>query len=166
MSQDAIKWHCHSLLEKFEGDSTSDENLVDTTNIDGNAAMYGGVSTMWQALLGETITAFSEANAAIGVGSSDNEEDPTHTDLQGASTFRKGMDVGYPQHNDGTALVNSQVVFRSTFEPNDANFAWDEWGIFNSDIDESGTMLNRKVEDLGTKTSGFTWRLTLTVSIA
>lgn len=166
MTKDAIKWHCHTRLDKFEGASTNDEDLIETVEIDGNAAMYGGISTMWEALLGGTITSFAEANAAIGVGNSTAAEDPTHTNLQGTSKFRKAVDLTYPQHTDGTALVNSQVTFRSTFEPDDANFAWDEWGIFNSDVDAAGTMLNRKVENLGTKTSGFTWRLTLVVSIA
>jgi len=68
------------------------------------------------------------------------------------------METSYPTRTDNV------LTFKSSFGSGDANFAWNEWGIFNDA--SAGTMLNRKVESLGTKSSG-TWVLTveLTVSI-
>lgn len=68
------------------------------------------------------------------------------------------MDATYPQ------LAANVMTFRSTFATTDANFAWQEWGIFNAST--AGTMMNRKVESLGTKTSAQTWQLTLTITLA
>lgn len=167
MSDDTLKWNCHTTLKKFEGDSTAEEDLIETVEIEGNAAAFGGVSTIWQALIGAVITPFSNANAAIGVGDSTTAAAGTQTNLQAVTNkLRKAMDSTYPQHTAGTGSSNAQIVFRSTFGTSEANFVWAEWGVFNNAVDASGTMLNRKVENLGTKASGSTWQLTITLSIA
>jgi hypothetical protein len=46
----------------------------------------------------------------------------------------------------------------------DANFAWQEWAVFNAS--STGRMLNRKVESLGTKTSSAAWTLTVTITLS
>lgn len=104
-------------------------------------------------------TPFSNANAHIGVGDSNTAYSAAQTDLQASTNkLRKAMDATYPQ-------VSSNVVtFRSTFGTSDANFAWNEWGVFNAS--SSGTMLNRKVESLGTKTSAQTWQFTVTLTVS
>ena len=81
------------------------------------------------------------------------------TDLQAATNkLRKAMDAGFPWVWEGT------VTWQATFGTSDANWAWQEWGVFNAAA--AGTMLNRKVTSLGTKTSAATWQLTVTVTIA
>lgn len=110
-----------------------------------------------QATIGETVTPFNNANANLGVGDGTSAFSATQTDLQGTNKVRKGMDAGYPTRN-----VN-QLTFRSTFGGADANFAWNEWGVFNAA--SGGTMMNRKVESLGTKASGATWILTVTITL-
>jgi hypothetical protein len=110
------------------------------------------------AAIGEGITPFNAANAFIGVGNSAAAFDATHTDLQGGSKARKGMEAGYPSRN-----VNV-LTFRALFGTADANFSWDEWGVFNAAA--AGTMFNRKVEALGTKTSAQSWQMTVDVTIA
>ena len=55
-------------------------------------------------------------------------------------------------------------TFRSTFGDTEANFAWNEWTVANGS-DDSATNLNRKVESLGTKSSGSTWIITVELSI-
>jgi hypothetical protein len=162
-----MTWHCHTLLKKFDGESTEDKDLLEIVEIDGNLAMFGGISKMWEATIGNSITAFSNANAAIGVGDSTTAAAGTQTDMQAATNkLRKAMDSTYPQHTDGTASGNASIIFRSTFGTSEANFAWQEWGVFNSATAGAGSMLNRKVESLGTKASGSTWQLTVTLSIA
>lgn len=110
------------------------------------------------ALIGEALTSFANANAHIGVGDSTAVFDATHTDLQAATNkLRKPMDATYPTR------VTNVLTFRSTFATTDANFAWAEWGTFNAGA--AGTMLNRKVEALGTKTSAQSWQITATLTL-
>lgn len=110
------------------------------------------------AAIGEAVTAFNNANAHIGVGDSTAVFAATQTDLQAATNkLRKAMDATFP-----TRSVNV-LTFRSTFATTDANFAWAEWGTFNAATGQ--TMLNRKVEALGTKTSAQSWQITATLTL-
>lgn len=103
-----------------------------------------------------TGTLFNEANARIGVGNGTDAFDVSQADLQGSSKFRKGMDTGYPSVN------GPKVTFKATFAPAEANFAWNEWGIFNAA--SAGVMLNRVVESNSTKLSNQTWVLEVEVT--
>lgn len=106
------------------------------------AAFIAFVTTPYLAV-GDNTTAFAQGQ----------------TDLQASSNkLRKAMDGGYPTRNSGT------LTFRSTFGTSEANFAWNEWGIF--DAGAAGTMYGRKQEALGTKTSAQTWQLTATITVA
>jgi hypothetical protein len=68
------------------------------------------------------------------------------------------MDATYPQ------VAANVLTFRSTFGTSEAHFAWQEWGVFNAST--GGTMMNRKVESLGTKTSSQSWQITVTITLA
>lgn len=117
-----------------------------------------GRNHMVQASVGAAVTAFNNANAYIGVGDSTTAYAAAQTDLQAATNkLRKAMDATYPS---GATNV---LTFRSTFGTTEANFAWQEWGVFNAS--SAGTMLNRKVESLGTKTSAQTWQFTVTLTV-
>lgn len=111
-------------------------------------------------LLIGTGTNFANANARIGVGDSTTAFAATQTDLQAATNkLRKAMDATFP------TVSGNVITLKSTFAAADANFAWQEWGVFNAAT--AGTMLNRVVENNGTKLSGQTWvfQVTLTVNI-
>lgn len=109
-------------------------------------------------IVGEAEMMFDNDNAHLGVGDSTTAFAAAQTDLQAASNaFRKAMDETFPKR-DGNVLT-----FRSTFLTDDANFAWHEWGIFNAP--SGGTMLNRKVQGLGTKANDTSWRLTATITV-
>lgn len=111
-----------------------------------------------QGLVGEAITAFNNANSRIGVGDSSTAFAAGQTDLQAASNkFRRVMEATYPQR------AGNAVTFRSLFSTSEANFVWAEWGVFNAA--SSGSMLSRKVEALGTKTSAQSWQLTVTLTL-
>ena len=104
-------------------------------------------------------TAYNNANAYIGVGDSATAFSAGQTDLVAATNkLRKAMDATYPQ------VATNVQTFRSTFATGDANWAWNEWGVFNAS--SSGTMMNRKVESLGTKTSAQSWQITVTITYA
>src|SRR5690606_532382 len=99
--------------------------------------------------------AFNNANARIAVGDSNTPFSPAQTDLLGAATTRRPMDVGFPDFTQGSNITR----FRATFGTGDANHVWEEWGVVNAA--SGGVLLNRKVESLGTKTSAQTWELTV-----
>lgn len=187
---DDIKWRAKVTVEKF-----SDEDIIaagfdpsacerdalvaagvmpyEVEEREGNLLMYGGVSCLWQCLLGngtatadQALTFFNNARAAVGVGDSTTAAAATQTDLQAATNkLRKAMDATYPQHTDATTAGAATVTFRSTYATGDANWVWAEWGIFNSVTAATGRMLNRKVEALGTKASG-AWALTVTLTLS
>lgn len=104
------------------------------------------------------VTTFNNANSYIGVGDSTTAYANTQTDLVAATNkFRKAMDATYPQQ------ATNVLTFRSTFALADANFAWNEWGVFNAAA--AGTMLNRKQEALGTKANTQSWQFTVTLTL-
>jgi len=102
-------------------------------------------------------TFFDNANAYIGVGNGTTAFEKTQTDLVGANKVRKKVDADYPIRSANA------IDFRATYGANDANFDWEEWGVFNAST--GGVMLNRKVENLGTKASGSIWVLTVTITV-
>lgn len=111
-----------------------------------------------QALLGEAVTAFNAANAYLGVGDSATAFAAAQTDLQASTNkLRKAMESAYPSR------VGNAMTFRALFGTSEGNFAWNEWGVFNGAA--AGTMLNRKVESLGTKTSAQSWQFTVTLTV-
>jgi hypothetical protein len=113
---------------------------------------------MVQAAIGAAVTAFNNANAHLGVGDSTTAHTAGQTDLIAATNkMRRPMDATYPS---GATNV---ITFRSTFGTGDANWTWNEWGVFNGL--SGGTMLSRKVEALGTKTNTQTWQFTATLTV-
>lgn len=123
---------------------------------DYNAMVDAGITLALALIVGGGGTAFNNANAYLGVGASTTAWSTTQTNLLTTST-RKGMKATYPL--TGT----KKQTFSSDFLTGEANIVWNEWGIFNAST--AGTMLSRKVENLGTKSSG-TWTLTVDFSLA
>lgn len=121
------------------------------------ALTTAGIGALAQTVIGQG-TFFNNTNAKIGVGDGTTAFDVSQNDLQGANKFRKGMDADFP-------TVEAPVVtFKSTFGPAEANFAWNEWGIFNAAT--GGVMLNRVIESNGTKQSNQTWVLEVAITFA
>lgn len=119
-----------------------------------------GLNHLAGAIIGEALTAFNNANAYLGVGDSTTAFSVGQTALQAATNkLRKAMMASFPTR------AGAVLTFKSSFGPSEANFVWNEWGVFNAP--SSGTMLSRKVESpsLGTKSSG-TWELTVTLTLS
>jgi len=121
------------------------------------ALTNAGRNLIASALSGNSITAFDNAHAYIAAGDGTAAFDATQTDLQGTNKFRKAVDATFP------TLATNIITFQSTFATTDANFAWQEWGVFNAT--SGGTMLNRKVESLGTKQNTQSWQFTVTITV-
>ncbi len=117
-----------------------------------------GTTHFAQDVIAEAVTAFDNTNAHLGVGDSATAFAKAQTDLQaGANKFRRPMVATFPQRS-GVVLT-----FEALFATGEANFTWAEWGLFNALA--VNTMLCRKVEALGTKTSAQTWRLNVDITI-
>ena len=113
-----------------------------------------------QALIGEAYLTFANANARIGVGDSSAAFTASQTDLQASTNkLRKAMEAAYPTR------AGNVLTFRSIFGTSEGNFAWNEWGVFNAAEGSGGTMLNRRVASLGTKTSAQSWQFTVTMTV-
>jgi len=167
MTGEALRWRVQWRVEKYASDAAfAAGEAFEVIEREGNMLMIGGASALWQRLIGTAVTAFDNTNAHLGVGDSTTAAADTQTDLQATSNkLRKAMDATYPQHTDSTSSAGAKsITYRSTFGAADANFAWNEWAVFNAST--GGRMLNRKVEPLGTKASGTTWTLTVTLSLA
>ena len=122
------------------------------------ALTTAGATAIAKAVIDEAFTAFDNGHAYLGVGDSTTAFAAAQTDLQAASNkLRKAMSAGYPQR------TGNVLTFRAGFGTGEANFAWQEWALFNAAA--AGDMLNRKVESLGTKTSADVWVLTATVTV-
>ena len=105
---------------------------------------------------GTTYERYNNANAYLGVGTGTTAFAAAQTDLQGASDVRLPMQATYPTR------ATNVLTFEAEADGSTANFSWQEWGVFNHAT--TGQMLCRFVQDLGTKGSGTTWRITATVT--
>lgn len=124
-----------------------------------NVLLNEGINAMLTLLAGGSETAFNNANARIGVGDSTTAAAAAQTDLQAATNKTyKAMDGGYPTYGS-----SQQIVFRSTFASGDANYAWQEFVVDNGS--GAAKTLNRLVSNQGTKASGQSWQITVTITI-
>jgi hypothetical protein len=125
----------------------------------GNALVNAGINQLTTLLCGGGGVNFG-TGAYLGVGDSSTAGDATATDLLAATNkLRKAMNATYPTYG-----TSQKATWQSDFGGSDANYAWNEFGVFSGS--SGGTMLNRKVSAQGTKTSGQTWRLTLDITFS
>lgn len=134
---------------------------VDVVKDEGNLLLNAGIQRLIDRLIGAG-TALSASVGRIGVGTGTASESASQTDLQGASKYWALVDTA-PTRSSQT------LVCVATFATGVANFAWEEWGI---DFGTSGgatvtaPLLNRKVVNLGTKSSSETKVFTVNVTLS
>ena len=136
------------------------DRFINESRFERNVFLNEGIQQIWDDVCGlATVTKWDNANARVGVGDdSATAEDATQTGLIGTNTAFASMDSGYPTRTDQT------VDFRGTFGGTEANFAWEEFTVDNGATDDIN--LCRKLSSQGTKTSGQTWILTISLTIA
>lgn len=151
------KW----VISKYTSDAAFQAGEVFETSVfEENVLLSEGITEALKLIGGITATAFSNANAYLGVGDSSTAESAAHTGLQATTNkLYKAMEAGYPQ------VSGSTITWRSIFGGTDANFAWNEFTVANGNSDAS-VNLNRKVSTQGTKASGQTWTLDLTLTLS
>lgn len=127
---------------------------------DENMLLNEGITVALQLIGGIAATAFSNANAYLGVGDSSAAEAAGHTGLQATTNkLYKAMSASYPQ------VAAQTITWRAVFTGAEANFAWNEFTVANGNSDASAN-LNRKVSAQGTKASGQTWTLDLAITLS
>jgi hypothetical protein len=184
---DGVVWRAETVVEKYNAPSADVRaGLVEPDEVIhslGNILTYGGANILWlgikgglSASTGLNNTYFDNTNATIIVGSSGAAAAVGDTDLSASTDTDRaavGMEATYPLHTtSGGTTAMLDITFRSVFDTNTANFAWEEWGILNTTLSTAplastnGTLLNRKAEALGTKTSAATWTFTCKLSLS
>lgn len=168
-NKDVAQWICRYRLEKRESDinacKSPEERLAFLENTrpyeviegEGNCLLNTGIDEMWDLIVGDSANHFNNASAQIGVGDSNTAANATQTDLQAATNKTyKGMETGYP------TSTSQKATFKASFGASDANYTWNEWVVKQV---SSGKCLNRKVDALGTKSSG-TWTLEVSITLS
>lgn len=153
------------MLRKLIAVNSPDFILVE---IPGNLLVNAGIQRVMDAAMGPaTGQVWNSTHAGIGVGNSSTAATAADTDLGAAagSTNRQfeGMNATFPSRSGQT------VTYQSDFGSSVANFHWQEWCVDQNAATPGTTvtapMLNHKVEDLGTKTTG-TWTLSGAITIS
>lgn len=160
-------------LKRFEEENTPYEvleheiNLVTNLGAQAMLRIFGGLGTSSAPSASNRATFFNGSNAYIGVGNGTATASPADTNLTGTSKQFKLVDSGYPQLPSFDPNGTRQAVWMATFGPNDANFAWNEVGLANADLNTNayGILFNRANVSWGTKTSSDTWTVSLTIRI-
>jgi hypothetical protein len=138
-------------IARFKGPVWHPGNLCLNTGIAGFEKLIAGLSS--------PPTAWNNANAYLGVGDSSTAAAATQTDLQASTNYvYVGMQSSYP------SLSGQTLSWQASFGSASANYAWNEFVISNASSKGSGVCLNRLVSAQGTKTSGQTWVLTISIT--
>ena len=168
--QELANWLCryrlskyHQDIEPYRGREDEFHQLFKPYEViegEGNCLLNTGIDEIWDLVTGAVSGAdhiYDNTHAQIGVGDSSTAADATQTDLQAATdkTY-KGMESGYP------TSTSQKATFKASFGSSEANYAWNEWVVKQS---TSAICLNRKVESLGTKSTG-TWTLEVEISLS
>jgi hypothetical protein len=168
--QELASWLCRYRLSKYhqdiapyQGREQEFHRLFTPYQViegEGNCLLNSGIDEIWNLVTGVSSGAdhiFDNTHAQIGVGDSDTAAEATQTDLQAASNKTyKGMESSYP------LSTSQKVTFKASFGDAEANYTWNEWVVKQS---TSAKCLNRKVENLGTKSSG-TWTLEVDITLS
>jgi hypothetical protein len=166
-NQEKANWRCQYRLSKYHQDiepyrGREDEfhrlfRPYEVIEGEGNCLLNTGIDEIWDLVTGASSNHFDNSNAQIGVGDSDTAADASQTDLQAETNKTyKGMEDGYP------TSTSQKATFKASFGSSDANYDWKEWVVKHS---SSSKCLNRKVDNLGTKSSG-TWTLEVDITLS
>lgn len=147
-------------IRKYEDDvAFSDGIPFDVSVFEENLLLSEGITEALKLIGGIAATAFSNANAYLGVGDSTTAAAANQTGLQAATNkVYKAMAATFP------SVAGSTITWEAVFTGSDANFSWQEFTVANGNSDAS-VNLNRKVSDQGTKISGQTWTLDLQITL-
>ena len=123
-----------------------------------NCLLNGGITEMWNIIIGDSADTYAEANAEIGVGDDDTAAAAAQDDLISVTAEWVAMDAGYP------TVAAQTVTFSGTFIDGAGEYDWNECAVRNGAV--APILMNRVVAAKGTKAAGEEWvaRLAITLS--
>jgi hypothetical protein len=157
--QDCGRWLPKWSIEKYNEHG----ELYAVDEFDSNSLLIEGIEEFMKLGCGIGGTAFSSANAAIGVGDGTAATTAGMTGLQGANKAYAIVDPTYPQVSGNT------MTFQATFGAGVAAFQWNEFSIANGLNEATAKNINRKADPAGshgTKGSLDTWIARCSVTIS
>jgi hypothetical protein len=188
MSTDTVNWNCTWGVRKFDEDAVAwlTDRLGRTPSgddfaaagiapyedsiIDRNLLTTAGLTRITSLIVGGGGQAADNTHARLGVGDGTTAVAIGDTDFSASagSTHRwfQVMDASKPTTSAGV------ITFQSTFASGDGNFHWQEFGVditsgsATSSATVGATLLNHKLSDQGTKTSGQSWTATATITLS
>lgn len=179
MTQDNVSWKSKWSITRFNdptgeiaaalqaGKSMTEalaeykDSFLGSEQWEHNVALNEGLQELINLAFGiGSPTAFDATAGYLGAGDSDTAAAASQTGLQAATNKTYVVfDDNYP------ARTNQTVECRATFGSAVGNHAWKEFTIANGNSD-AAVNLNRKVEDKGTKASGESWTLSLSITFS
>ena len=104
-----------------------------------------------------SLTNLAAGNCYLGCGDSSTAFSAAHTDLQAATNKLRKLATTVSRTNGVLTIV-------TTYGTTEANWAWEEVSVHNAAT--VGTMVARKMQSLGTKTSASSWQLTYSATVS
>ena len=164
MSKDSVDsktWQVLASVEKWHSASDCDAGLPpdEVVEVPDNLLVNEGIGELLDLLCGLGSPTVFGTGSYIGVGDGTTAAAAADTVLAGSNKDYQAMESGYPQR------ANQTVTWRAIWGSTEGNFAWQEWTVANGNSGSSKN-LNRKVAPLGTKGSGSSWTLTVTITVS
>lgn len=173
-------WQVLWTVEKWEKSEDHEAGLAPDEVIYApeNLLVTGGINLMLNLLCNTTFntglsgfTTYGSGSAVLRVGDTNTAATSGDTNLGGGGGVlgtnwdESAMDAGYP------TVVVTTATWRSTFISTQGNFIWNEVSVQNMNTGSQPPnsyrrILNHKVQNFGTKASGSTWTLTLTITVS
>ncbi len=136
------KWHCSTVLKKYKDGETEPYEVKE---IEGNALIAGGITAMWDLIVGGTTYApMNHANSKLAV-------------YTGSSYVDGVLDANSPE------TVTGGKKWKASWTGTSGDGTWSKWKIYTSAA--TAWQMNEKTESLGTK-SGGTWSLEVSVTLS
>lgn len=144
---------------------------------EGNALTTVGLQRLGDLFTGASAFGFTASRGMMGVGDSSTANSPAVSPAYTALLGTASTGQFYVPITGAASSTNGLVAASANFTSAQANYQWNEWcwaiataaPVANSSFataTTSGVMLNRKVQNLGTKASGATWTLSASVQFS
>lgn len=152
-------WFCQWKVEKYWGDDRiANPEPYEVLEQSGNILTTVGAAYLLGAIIAAPGTLFNATNARVGVGTGTTTPVAADTDLTSGKVLQVVSSI--------PTVTTNQLTAVATFAAGVATQAWNEWGCFWSATANTG-MINHAAPagGLGTKASGASWTITVTISL-
>jgi len=148
-------------IRKFANDEEyKKNNPYEIGEDEGNIGLNEGIQKLWDLGIYATTAGYYGTGSCLGVGAATTAESAADTGLAGgASVAFATCCAGYPSRSSQT------VSWLGSYGATEALFPWNEFTVVNATSD-AGANLIRKLSEQGTKVSGQTWELTISISMS